>query len=177
MFDDILDKDEKVIKIFKPNKFKYWLSHILGTFVFSIWIPLITFIGVFAEDEPLPFNTIYWGIGIFVVLFLGVIFTQVLHYKKLVYAYTNKRVLIRTGIIGIDYKSLDMKMIGAVDVYTSFLDKIIGKKTGTIKFGSTASPIQSNNASSSYMFSHINDAYPTYREIKEQIDNYKENKH
>lgn len=171
MFDDILDKDEEIIKTFKPDKIKYWFSHLILNIFKVLWIPVFALIGVFAEEEPLPFETLYWSILVAVIFYGAIVLLQVLHYKKLFYAYTNKRILKKTGIIGVDYQALDMKMIGAVDVYTSIFDKILGRKTGTIKFGSMASPMNSNV--SNYEFSHISNAYQTYREIKEQIELHK----
>jgi hypothetical protein len=101
-----------------------------------------------------------------------------MYYYKLFYAYTNKRVIIRTGIFGVDYKSLDMAMIGAVNVYVSLLDKILQKNTGTLTFGSMASPMMtaSGQAGSMFRFANIEMPYDLYREIKNAIDEYKESK-
>ena len=95
-----------------------------------------------------------------------------LHYKNVYYAYSNKRIIIRSGIFGVDYKSLDMSMIGAVDVYVSLLDKLLKKNTGSLSFGSAASPVGSANASM-YRFNHITLPYETCKEVKSYIDAYK----
>ena len=84
--------------------------------------------------------------------------------------YTNKKL----HIFGVDFKSLDMSMIGAVNVYVSLIDKLVHKNTGSISFGSTASPIGYNQSSAAaYKFSHIANPYETYKEIKSFIDEYK----
>ena len=77
-------------------------------------------------------------------------------------------------MLGVDYKSLDMKMIGAINVYVSPVDKIHRKNTGTITFGSTASPISPERGLAGYRFSHVHEPYELYREVKNVIDEYKE---
>lgn len=168
MFEEILDKDEKVINTFKPDKLKFWFTTIIAGLILAIIVPFCS-IYVFLEG---PLETILLWSGVAAgAIFLLFCLLRFLHYKKVLYAYTNKRILVRTGIIGTDYQALDMKMIGAVDVYVSLLDKLLGRKTGTIKFGSTANPM--NSQSTNYNFSHVKNAYQVYREIKEQIENCK----
>jgi uncharacterized membrane protein YdbT with pleckstrin-like domain len=97
-----------------------------------------------------------------------------IYYKNIYYAYSNKRIIIRSGIFGVDFKSLDMSMIGAVNVYVSLIDKIVRKNTGSISFGSTASPIgYAQSSGAAYKFNHIAMPYETCKEIKSFIDEYK----
>ena len=67
-------------------------------------------------------------------------------------------------------------MIGAVDVYVSLIDRVLRKNTGTIAFGSMASPMYHSSGASSYRFAHVVMPYETCREIKEKIDEYKSKK-
>ena len=103
-----------------------------------------------------------------VLIFACSIWFTCLYFKNTYYAYTNKRIIIRTGIFGVDFKSLDLDNIGASDVYVSLLDKLIRKHTGTIKFGSNSSPINGTNGN--YMFAHIEGPYEVYKEIKNFIN-------
>lgn len=168
VFNQILDKNEEVIEVFKPNKIKYFVKHILLA-VFCAGIMIFPFC-LDAELVSYVWASIAVGI-IFVVIWI--IFV-VLNYLKTFYAYTNKRIVIRTGIIGVDFKSLDMKMIGAIDVNVSILDKILRRNTGTLRYGSMSSPI--NNQASTYVFAHISNPYENYKKIKERIDDCKEGK-
>ena len=79
------------------------------------------------------------------------------------------------SIFGVDFKSLDLSVIGAVNVYVSLLDKIVHKDTGSLKFGSPSSPIAGED-SSAYGFSHISQPYETCKEIKVYIDSCKKEK-
>ena len=115
--------------------------------------------------KPTP-ELIWVPVVIYLALILIIFLFTLVHYKNVYYAYTNKRVIIRSGIFGIDFHTLDMGMIGAVNVHVSLLDKILMKNTGTLTFGSTASPVVSANGGASYKFTHILMPYETCKEIK-----------
>jgi membrane protein YdbS with pleckstrin-like domain len=174
LFTHILDEDEKIIKVFKPHKAKLFASAIILNSLWLFWFMIFGVFAVLFPDEGEVINKIYVLIPIALYLaIIGIIilFTA-LHYKNVYYAYSNKRIIIRSGIFGVDYKSLDMSMIGAVDVYVSLLDKIMKKNTGSLTFGSAASPVGGNNANG-YRFNHVKMPYETCKEIKSYIDSYK----
>lgn len=175
LFSVVLDNDEKIVKTFKPVRSKMWWSVLLKTTLAIIWFVGLICLSIFLPDDngfaPSPIYLLI-PIGVFVfVILIACIFTAI-YYHNLCYAYTNKRVIIRSGIFGVDYKSLDMGMIGAVNVNVSLLDKVIKKNTGTITFGSMASPIGMNQ----YKFAHVSAPYETCKEIKSTIDAYKNKK-
>lgn len=178
IFEKILDSDEEVVKIYKPNKLKFNLSVVLGTSLILIWFVLISILAILIPDEGYDVQPILVliPIGGFIVCELIIYLFSSLYYKNLYYAYTNKRLIIRSGIFGVDFRSLDMGMIGAVDVYVSVLDKILNKDTGTICFGSTASPMMAVKGGSYYKFAQINAPYESCREIKNAIDTFKSGK-
>lgn len=175
LFERILDDDEKIEKIIKPNKCKYYFSNLvlwgLSLSIFAI----VGILGVLFPEEGMETKTVYIliPIGLWFVSMLVVWLFMAIYYKNLYYAYTNKRIIVRSGIFGVDFKSLDMAMIGAVNVYVSLFDKILRKDTGSIMFGSTASPIGYCQNAGGYRFNHIVLPYETCKEIKTSIDNYK----
>lgn len=174
LFEHILDDDEKIVKVFKPHKAKLFLSSLILSTISLLTFLLVGIIAIVFPEDGYTVNYIYVliPIGIF-VLVLGIIaILTAVYYKNLYYAYSNKRIIIRSGIFGVDYRSLDMSMIGAVNVSVSLLDKILKKNTGSLSFGSTASPVV-NSKSSSYNFSHITLPYETCKEVKSYIDAYK----
>lgn len=175
LFSVVLDNDEHIVKTFKPVKSKMWWSVMLKTIFGFIWLFGFGIMSIFIPDEdgfvPDPIYILI-PVGIFVLFVVVTCILTAIYYRNLCYAYTNKRVIIRTGIFGIDYKSLDMGMIGAVNVNVSLLDKMVRKNTGTITFGSTASPIGMNQ----YRFAHVSVPYETCKEIKTTIDEYKNKK-
>ena len=143
-FNDILERDEKIVKVYKPNKKKFWWSANLIIFVTIIGIPFWIFIYPFVR----------------------------LYYKNVFYCYTSKRIIVRRGIFGIDYKSLEYRNLTATAVYVSLLDKLVKQNTGRIEFGSPSSPLgmNINGQRNPYRFCDIERPYDVMREIKELID-------
>lgn len=176
LFENILDKDEKIEKVFKPQKAKFFFSVFLYWGITFLFFALVGVFAVLFPDEGMEVELVYLliPIGIWIALMLLAFLFAWIYYKNIYFAYTNKRIIIRSGIFGVDFKSLDMSMIGAVNVYVSLIDKLVHKNTGSISFGSTASPIGYNQSSAAaYKFSHIANPYETYKEIKSFIDDYK----
>ena len=177
LFGPVLDDDEDLIKVYKPNRTKFFFLNILSTLlIFLLFLTISIFAILFPEDGSKG-NPIYIliPIGLF-VLVLGLYITIIIfYYKNLYYACTDRRLIIRSGVFGVDYKSLDISMIGAVDVSVSFVDKLLKKNTGSIRFGSTASPINSTNTTP-YKFGHIIDPYESCKYIKNIIDTSKSKK-
>lgn len=177
-FDDVIESNEKIIQGFKPNKTKIIASRCLLLFLCFGVITIFSILGVWLDPTisttEAVVGTSVIG-GLFVLLFVLVLWFSLLYYKNTFYVYTNKRLIIRTGIIGVDYHCLDMENIGASNVCVSFLDKILRKNTGSIKFGSNSSPIGGEGVAS-YGFMHIENPYQVYKEIKEYMQSRKEGK-
>jgi len=175
-FSDVLEKGEKITKVYRPNKTKFWWATML-LWTFCVWIwSFIILVGSVPEEGKSFNSSLFWllfGIsaGVFVVGMAFTILFAAIYYKNRYYAYTNKRIIIRGGIIGIDYKSLEFKHLTATIVQVTFLDKVLGRNTGNIRFGSPSSPVSSMNSSMNpYAFKHVHKPYDTLREIKEIID-------
>ena len=178
MFTDVLEKNEEIVAVYKPNKKKFWWSWMLLTFTTVFWVWVFPFtVGIFDQNEFIGFGdrfwiTLYATAGFFVLYMLIAAWLGSLWLKNRFYAYTNKRILIRAGIIGVDYKSLEFKSLTATVVKVSMLDKMVRRNTGTIRFGSPASPLTSFNSMqlNQYAYLHIEKPYEVMREIKEYID-------
>lgn len=190
IFAEILDKDEHIVKVFKPNKKRFVIvnnivSAIMGV-LFSLPFIVLGILGltrvIDMKDEngqggvAGPIILLIFGIFMFLMIIFSLIMVRV-RYGKTYYAYSNKRILIRTGFIGVDYAVIDMVNISTVTINVSLLDKFIKPNTGTIRFGSPSAPISGAGAKggvlSGFAITAIEDAYVNYREIKEVIDNAK----
>ncbi|MGI6644160.1 MAG: PH domain-containing protein [Bacilli bacterium] len=176
-FKDILTKDEEIVEVYKPHKGRFFISPLRGfliTWLFIFLMYVILFFGLEAEENAFAQNGIY--IVLYVLLgllalslILTLVFTNV-GYKKRFYAYTNKRIIVRSGVIGVDYKSLDIVQIGAIEVRVDFLDKLFKSETGTIRFGSMANPIGGQQGVVPFSFHFVEKPYKIYRTIKEDMD-------
>lgn len=167
LFDDVIEADETIQKGFKPNKKKVFASFIIFdvivAFFFSLTILGMWLDGEIPQKEKIIGTCIVAGVVLLIVA-LTMWFVS-LYYKNAYYVYTNKRIIVRTGVFGVDFHSLDIENIGASNVCVSLLDKIVGKNTGSIRFGSNSSPI----TNSYYGFMNIENPYQVYKEIKGYI--------
>lgn len=167
LFDDVIEADETIQKGFKPNKKKVFASSIIFdvivAFFFSLTILGMWLDGEIPQKEKIIGTCIVAGVVLLIVS-LTMWFVS-LYYKNAYYVYTNKRIIVRTGVFGVDFHSLDIENIGASNVCVSLLDKMVGKNTGSIRFGSNSSPI----TNSYYGFMNIENPYQVYKEIKGYI--------
>ena len=80
-------------------------------------------------------------------------------YDNLYYAYTNKRVISRSGSFGVTYRGIEYKEIVTTDATTNFLDKKYN--TGTIQFRAQRQSVS---------FANIDNPFDTLREIRDYIE-------
>jgi hypothetical protein len=78
------------------------------------------------------------------------------------YAFTNKRVMLRTGFFGISFKSIDFDRIQEIDVTVNPIENLLG--VGSIKMFSGAT---GNNGVRSFdYFIGIVNPYEVYKQLK-----------
>ncbi len=82
--------------------------------------------------------------------------------------------IIRSGIIGVDFKTLEYALIGGISVNVGLFDKLFKTNTGTISFASAAAMVANSKGISPYTFSSVTQPYEVYRRIKEVYDNSRE---
>lgn len=176
LFANILDKNEKIIKVIKPNKLKLFVYWFISSLWISFWVAFCSVIPMLCsgtEGVFIPWQFYLIPVGVIVLITLFTFVFAAVYYKNNYFAYTNSRVLIRSGIIGIDFKSLDMRYVGAINVKVGFWDKVLKRETGTITFGSMSSPMATSKAVG-YNFAHIEKPYELYKEMKQIVDKVKE---
>ena len=117
----ILDDDEEVKECFKPNKVRYVVINI----IFSLFFLLLFFGGVFTVgilgiagtirfdnngEQDLLAPIIFLVVSAPILLFaITTLIGYIVRYKRALYVVTNKRLIIRSGFIGVDYKSIELK--------------------------------------------------------------------
>ena len=184
IFDPVLGRDETVIETFKPNKLREVILNLVGlTLGIGIFIilPIVCIVcGLAAGDggeTDNPWLTIVPCFIVFGIFFIIGAFGIIFGYKKKAFCLSNKRVIIRSGIIGTDFKTLEFDLVGGISVNVGILDKMVKPNTGKISFASAASPVINNGKGvSTYVFTAIENPYDAYKRIKEIYDNYKESK-
>ena len=176
VFKDVLNKDEKILQIIKPDKKVYYYINILIPLLCLAIIMLIVAIPLILVGQAI-YSLIPIGLFIIIALLIGICCPCI--YNNLYYAITTQRLIIRSGIIGIDFKSMDLAEINAVEVFVGVMDKMLKKGTGSLNFGSPTRPIvklQNSDVSKTFSFERIAAPYDVSKEIKELIDKAKESK-
>lgn len=126
----ILEPNEKVIWSGKPKYLSYVLSSFGGIIFFAIFLGV--FLIPFSNSTINGVNNPYLIplVGFFGVIILTLIFT-LLSYSFIEYALTNKRVIVQTGIIGRDFKSIDYDKIQNINVNVGLVGRIFN--TGLLR--------------------------------------------
>jgi len=94
-------------------------------------------------------------------------------YSKLVwkythYAITNKRVIIKSGLIGRDFKTVDHDKITNVEVNISFWDKLLAKSSGSIYIFTAGTIAYGRHGPyhTPYRLSNVSEPYRVFRFFK-----------
>jgi len=180
MFNDIIDENEEIIAVLKPNARKFrWNVGIRLVFCIVMLNAIVALMvwSIYADGEITDICSVWLTViiagGVSLLAIIVVILLASLTFRKRHYAYSNKRILIRSGVIGVDFKVLEYKLLGAMTVNVNVIDKILGGKTGAIRFGSASSPIMgfrgAHAAMNAFAFTHVEKPYELLREIKKAI--------
>ena len=167
--EDIINKDEQILWRGKPKRKAYIFSSIFAMFPIAIiWLLFdsVFIIAMFATDafSQIPPAAMI-GIIVFfafhltpVWIWIANIITASKGYKNLEYVFTNKRIIIRSGIIGIDFKNIYYSEIQSVNLKVGLIDKML--KVGDIY-------IKSKN--SSQVLFDISDPYFITQKLQEIV--------
>ena len=162
--DKVLVNKEKVIYEGKP-KYDAYLAHmIIGSLIGGIIIGL--FAGLFLKE------TVY-GIFSGIIIFVIAMIMGHLYYSRLYYAITDKRIVIQSGIIGRDFKSIDYDQIQNVSVDVGIIGSIM--KVGTIKiFTGEMESAGKNGMQSKYdRIDYIETPYQILKKLQTEISKRK----
>ncbi len=188
---NVLDKSEKVLWKGAPQFWPYFagaavLAGIVSVFLFSFLVMFgMVFLGVFAgfalvgsaAGAPPAFIGIPLLFGLPLILmsgiFLLVLFVPAayayLSHKHTQYAITDKRVIMQSGIIGRDYKTIDFDQISNAEVNVGIFDKLFGKDSGSIILRTAGDPVVCVNDSArqqSAVLSSITSPYVAFKFLR-----------
>ena len=135
----MLGEGEQVLWQGKPKKSAFILNKVLGMMPIALlWAAVDTalLVLVFTLDSPGVMRWITVGfvcIHLFPFwLWLSNVITASRRYKNMEYVLTDRRVIVRSGLVGIDYQSVSYKDIQNVDLRVGVLDKLM--KVGDLYF-------------------------------------------
>lgn len=167
VFDDIKDQDEEILWSDKPNAFCFVFYGIPFLILGLIWGCIDVFILIQMMNSGddmmgfgIPFLLLhafpFWGS----FLFMGWLW---LAHGKTFYAYSNRRLLIRTGAIGTDYKAYDYDQLSNLEIRQGPIQKSFN--VGTISFNTGQTNSKGRMLTSS--FRAIPNAFEVFKRIKE----------
>ena len=144
--DDVVNSDEKILWRGKPNAKSYVLAAMVKMLpVALIWIAFdgtfIFFITMGMTRGDIPLGILGFVIPFFLLhltpvwVWLANTVKAVREVKNLEYAVTDKRIIIRSGIIGIDFKFVNYTEIDSVNIKVGIIDRIF--KVGDIYINSS----------------------------------------
>lgn len=168
---EILDKDEQILWKGKPKRSSYILNSCFKLFPFAlIW--LIFDIGFIIMMANIIENIEWWLILIFVIFFIfhlipvwvwiSSIITSFRRLKIEEYAFTNKRIIIKKGLIAADIKSINYESLTSVNIRIGIIERMC--KVGDIY-------IVSKNEK--YVIEDISDPYFIYQKLSKIANDIK----
>ena len=131
--DSVLSENEQILWRGKPKKSAFILNRILTMLPFALlWLlfdgGFIVLLCTIGSEIPKP---VIIGICVFFVFHLLPVWIWISHivtanrqHKNLEYAFTDKRIIIKSGIIGIDFKNIYYTDISSVNLRVGLVDRM-----------------------------------------------------
>jgi len=164
-FASVLDDKEQLLWAGRPHFWLFMLSGIPFLVLGLCW-GAFDYFGVIRNIPgsmagfAIPFFAFhlfpFWG-SILNMLWL------MLAHRNTVYAVSNRRLIIRTGVWGIDFKTVDFDKVTNLDVTVNPLEKMVG--AGSIRFDSGAT--NAKGATLYTTFTGIDQPYDVFKHIKQ----------
>ena len=166
-FESVKDADEEILWSGKPRFIPFIFSGLgvaLYTLLFgAVWV--ITSLNVPHQDDGM--GRWFWLFGL-VAMAQGFFpwINKVLSFPNTVYAYSNKRVMMRTGFIGTDFKVIDYDKISDIEVTVNLLERMYN--VGTVRFFSGRTKSDEDSTSKLYdTWTAISDPYGVFKLVKQ----------
>jgi hypothetical protein len=100
-----------------------------------------------------------------VAFFLWSFFKKIFSYSNTSYAFTNKRIMMRSGFIGTDFKSIDYDKISDIEVTVNFVERAFN--VGTIRFFSGRTETDEWRTTKLYdRWEAISNPYEVFKQVK-----------
>ncbi len=149
--ENIISIDEVILWRGKPNKKAFIINSIFKMLPFAlIWLLFDgAFIAMFIASGftelgiEILFFIIFFAFHLLPVwIWLGNILTASKRHKNIEYAFTEKRIIVKSGIIGIDFKNIYYSEIDSVNLKVGAVDKMLNVGDIYIKSKSQATILQ-----------------------------------
>ena len=167
-FEAVKDDDENFIWIGKPELKPFLASMLIAGVVGIGFVIAIVMFNIHAlkEDENSNSFFVYFILAFVFVPAIFKYFAAILSYKNTIYGFSNKRIMMRSGFIGTDFKMIDYDKIVDIEVKVNPIDRFFN--TGTIKFFSGREKIDDEGSSTKLhdKWSNIGNVYEVFKQVK-----------
>jgi membrane protein YdbS with pleckstrin-like domain len=164
-FDSVKDDDEEILWTDKPRFIPYTITGL------SLGVTAFVFVGIYyamtknIKNENGSGAFSIWFALIPVFLFLLSFLKKIFSYSNTSYAFTNKRVMVRTGFLGTDFKAIDYDKISDIEVTVNFIERAFN--VGTIKFFSGRTDVNDGITTKLYdRWEAIANPYEVFKQLK-----------
>lgn len=173
-FDSIKDDKEEILWTGKPKFIPFIFTEILGGLAIlafsAIWILSAKNWGTNSDNNS---SSYFWLFGLIPLIVGAFTFLKkIFSFPNTVYSYSDKRVMMRTGFIGTDFKAIDYDKISDMEVTVSVVEKMYN--VGTIRFFSGRTQTDEGNTTKLYdSWSAIENPYKVFKMVKQTSVNVK----
>lgn len=172
--DSMLMENEKVLWRGKPLKSAFVINSIMPLAPFAIfWLLIDTIIitnsvmsGAF--EEMGLFMVVFFAIHLFPVwLWISNCLTSFRRWKNTEYIVTDKRILLRSGFIGVDYQNIYYKDIKDVSLKVGIVDNLLN--VGDIYIHGTGAIVNNRAVKGNTIMYDIKNPYETFKTIQKIV--------
>lgn len=166
--DNILFEGESVIWSGKPKKSAFVINKVFTMMPIAIlWLAFDSIFIVGAIGSGQWFILLFLAFHLFPVwLWLSNVLTASKRWKNTQYIVTDKRIIISSGFVGVNYQTIYYKDIRNVSLRVGLIDKMLG--VGDIYFDTNFNN-GNNNAASIIAFLDVSGVYEIYPKLQKVI--------
>jgi hypothetical protein len=173
-FESIKDDKEEILWTGKPKFIPFIFTGLLGglaMLAFSvIWLLTARNWGTNSDNNT---SSYFWLFGLIPLIVGAFTFLKkIFSFPNTIYSYSDKRVMMRTGFIGTDFKIIDYDKISDIEVTVSVVEKMYN--VGTIRFFSGRTQTDEGKTTKLYdCWSAIENPYEVFKMVKQTSVNIK----
>lgn len=173
-FESIKDDQEQILWSGKPKFIPFILTGILGGLVTTGFALVWVYAAMnWTKNGDNIMSNYFWLFGLIpVAAVLFAFLRKVFSFSNTAYSYSDKRVMMRSGVIGIDFKTIDYDKISDIEVTVSLIERIYN--VGTIRFFSGRTQTNEGNTTKLYdSWIAIENPYEVFKMVKQTSVNIK----
>jgi membrane protein YdbS with pleckstrin-like domain len=165
-FDSVKDDDEEILWTDRPKFIPYAITGLAAGFGIVLFVGMSFLMTKNFEQAGINNGFSIWFVAIPVIIFLFTLLKKLFSFGNTSYGLTNKRVMMRTGFIGTDFKSIDYDKISDIEVTVNFIERAFN--VGTIKFFSGRTQTDEGITSKLYdQWEAIPNVYEVFKKVNQ----------